>query len=138
MLPDPYSGAPGVNQVSEDTYEVTTRMTTENGDKRITFALRLVEPQEESRLVFSPLLNRFLKGENFQNRPVKISDSGRIRNELQTLCTDALEHYGEKVELHFDRISKNTISQSEQVILRNVLEWYKTNYPIWFEWLELC
>lgn len=137
MLPDPYSGAPGVNRISEDTYEVTTRMTTEKGDKRITFALRLLEPPTESRLVFSPLLNRFLKGESFRNRAVKISDSGRIRNELQTLCTDALEHYGEKVELHFDRIPRNTISRDEQIILRTVLEWYKENYPIWFDWLEL-
>ena len=138
MLPDPYSGAPGVNQINKDTYEVTVRMTTDKGDKRITFALRLMKNQGESRLVFSPLLNRFLKGENFRTRPVKISDSGRIRNELQTLCTDALEHYGEKVELHFTRIPKNTISEEEQVILRDVLTWYKENYPIWFEWLELA
>ncbi|MCG8619398.1 MAG: hypothetical protein MI802_24515 [Desulfobacterales bacterium] len=137
MLPDPYSGAPGVTQVSDDTWEVTVRMTSENGDKHITFALRLVEPFDQSKLVFSPLLNRFLKGEDFSTRPVKVSDSGRIRNELMTLCTDALEHFGPKVVLRFDKIPKATISDEEQVRLRDILTWYKENYPIWFEWLEL-
>ncbi|MCG8683832.1 MAG: hypothetical protein MI892_03085, partial [Desulfobacterales bacterium] len=137
MLPDPYSGADGVTQISEDTWEVTVRMTSEHGDKRITFALRLVEPFAQSKLVFSPLLNRFFKGEDFRTRPVKISDSGRIRNELQTLCTEALEHYGEKVVLHFDKISKATISLEEQEILKEILAWYKEHYPIWFDWLEI-
>lgn len=137
MLPDPYSGAPGVTQISDDTWEVTVRMTSEHGDKQITFALRLLEPFDQSKLVFSPLLNRFLKGEDFRTRPVKISDSGRIRNELQTLCTDALEHFGPKVVLRFDKIPRATISQAEQVRLREILEWYKTHYPIWFDWLEL-
>lgn len=137
MLLDPYSGAPGVTQISDDTWEVTVRMTSEHGDKQITFALRLLEPFDQSKLVFSPLLNRFLKGEDFRTRPVKISDSGRIRNELQTLCTDALEHFGPKVVLRFDKIPRATISQAEQVRLREILEWYKTHYPIWFDWLEL-
>ncbi|MEH0022659.1 MAG: hypothetical protein V6Z89_23620 [Desulfobacter sp.] len=137
MLPDPYSGAPGVTQISDDTWEVTVRMTSEHGDKQITFALRLLEPFDQSKLVFSPLLNRFLKGEDFRTRPVKISDSGRIRNELQTLCTDALEHFGPKVVLRFGKIPRATISQAEQVRLREILEWYKTHYPIWFDWLEL-
>ncbi|HCY84052.1 MAG TPA: hypothetical protein DHV36_02840, partial [Desulfobacteraceae bacterium] len=137
MLPDPYSGSPGVTRVSDDTWEVTVRMTSENGDKRITFALRLVEPFDQSKLVFSPLLNRFLKGEDFSTRPVKVSDSGRIRNELMTLCTDALEHFGPKVVLRFDKIPKATIPVEEQARLRDILTWYKENYPIWFEWLEL-
>jgi len=85
MLPDPYSGADGVTQVGEDIWEVTVRMTSEHGDKQITFALRLEEPLDQSKLIFSPLLNRFFKGEDFRTRAVKISDSGRIRNELMTL-----------------------------------------------------
>jgi len=137
MLPDPYSGSPGISQISDDTYSVTVRMTTEKADKRITFALKLIETFGESKLIFSPLLNRFLKGEDFETRAVKISDSGRIRNELQTLCTDALEHFGDKVILKFSKIPKATFSQEEQKILRNILTWYKKNYPIWFEWLEL-
>ncbi|MCP4023063.1 MAG: hypothetical protein GY729_14575 [Desulfobacteraceae bacterium] len=138
MLPDPYSGAPGVKQISEDTYQVVVRMTTEKGDKRITFTLQLLENFEESRLVFSPLLNRFLKGEDYEKRPVKISDSGRIRNELQTLCPDALEHYGQNIVLRFDQIPKATISEEDQIKLRQILTWYKINYPVWFEWLELA
>ncbi|MCG8632980.1 MAG: hypothetical protein MI863_04085, partial [Desulfobacterales bacterium] len=137
MLPDPYSGAPGVTRISEDTWEVTVRMTSELGDKQITFALRLLESFEQSKLVFSPLLNRFLKGEDFRTRPVKISDSGRIRNELQTLCTDALEHFGPKVVLRFDKIPEATISPEEHTRLKEILGWYKTHYPIWFDWLEL-
>ncbi len=137
MLPDPYSGSPGVNQISDDTYSVTVRMTTEKGDKRITFALKLLETFEESKLVFSPLLNRFFKGEDYKTRAVKISDSGRIRNELQTLCTEALEHFGDKIILQFDRIPEATFSPDDQATLKKVLIWYKTNYPIWFEWLEL-
>jgi hypothetical protein len=137
MLPDPYTGAPGVTQVSEDTYEVMVRMTSEKGDKQITFSLRLLEPFDQSKLVFTPLLNRFLKGEDFLTRAVKISDSGRIRNELQTLVTDALEHSHNKVILRFGKISKATICQEEQIALRKILDWYKKNYPIWFEWLEL-
>ncbi len=137
MLPDPYSGSPGVSRISDDTYSVTVRMTTEKADKKITFALKFLETFDESKLVFSPLLNRFLKGEDFENRAVKISDSGRIRNELQTLCTDALEHFGDKVVLKFSKIPKATFSDEEQKMLRNILTWYKNNYPIWFEWLEL-
>ncbi len=137
MLPDPYTGTPGVTQISDDTYEVTTRMATPKGDKRITFALKLAESFDESKLVFTPLLNRFLKGEDFTRRPVKVSDSGRIRNELQTLCMDALEHYGNKVVLKFDRIPKATISEAKQQVLKKILVWYKENYPIWFEWLDL-
>jgi len=137
MLPDPYSGSPGVTRISDDTYSITVRMTTENADKKITFALKLLETFDESKLVFSPLLNRFLKGEDFKTRAVKISDSGRIRNELQTLCTDALEHIGNTVILKFSKIPKATFSEKEQKMLRNILTWYKKNYPIWFEWLEL-
>jgi len=137
MLADPYSGFPGVTQISDDTYSVTVRMTTENADKKITFALRLIESYDHSKLIFSPLLNRFLKGEDFKARAVKISDSGRIRNELQTLCADALEHFGDKVVLQFKKIPRATISEAKQVILKDILTWYKDNYPIWFEWLEL-
>jgi len=137
ILPDPYSGFPGVNQISDDTYSVTVRMTTEKADKKITFALKLLETFGESKLVFSPLLNRFLKGEDFKIRAVKISDSGRIRNELQTLCTEALEYFGDKVVLKFNKIPKATFSGDEQKTLKNILLWYKKHYPIWFEWLEL-
>lgn len=137
MLPDPYSGSEGVKKLTDDIYEVTVRLTTEKADKKITFSLRLTETFKDSKLVFSPLLNRFLKGEDFKNRAVKISDSGRIRNELQTLCMDALEYFGDRVVLRFDKISKALISKKDQQQLKQVLSWYKENYPVWFEWLEL-
>jgi hypothetical protein len=138
MLPDPYSGIPGVQQISDDTFEVTARLSTRRGDKRVTFKLRLEETLEESQLVFQPLLNRFLRGEGFRDRPVKISDSGRIRNELQTLFSDALEHPGErKIVVYLDRIPP-IIPQKHLGLLREILEWYKENHPSWFDWLEIA
>ena len=108
------------------------------GDKRITFTLRLGEDMEESRLVFNPLLTRFFRGEDFRARAVKISDSGRIRNELQTLCTEALEHFGDhRVRVVFDRIPNEVISESDQTVLLEVLNWYKEEHPMWFSWLDV-
>jgi hypothetical protein len=138
MCPDPYSGASGVEQLSEDTWRVTVRMATPAGDKRIAFSLRLMESREQSRLIFNPLLMRFFLGEDYENRPVKISDSGRIRNELQTLCQEALEFEGsERIRLHFDRIPPEVISPANQRVLLEVLTWYKAHHPLWFSWLDL-
>jgi len=139
MRPDPYSGAPGVEEIIKDkSYKVTVRLVGRDGDKRIAFTLGLMETLEQSRLIFNPLLNRFMAGEDYVNRPVRISDSGRIRNELQTLCSEALEFIGEeRIRIHFSRIPKEMISEKNQAVLRQILEWYKTNHPIWFSWLEL-
>jgi hypothetical protein len=83
-------------------------------------------------------LTRFIYGEDFRTRPVKISDSGRIRNELQTLCSEALEYLGNgKIKVHFDRIPPEVISIEDQKVLREVLYWYKKHHPIWFRWLEI-
>ena len=138
MCPDPYSGAPGVEEVEPGVYRVTVRLASERGDKRITFTLRLTETLEQSRLVFSPLLRRFLAGADYERRPVKISDSGRIRNELQTLCAEALEFSNaNRIRLHFDRIPEAVIPPDHQVTLREVLTWYKRRHPVWFSWLEI-
>ncbi len=138
MLPDPYTGAPGIRQLADDTFKVTVRLSTTRGDQRTGFTLRLLEPLPKSRLIFNPLLNRFLRGEDFKERRVTISDSGRIRNELQTLCTEALEYFGDNgIRLHFKRIPHDVIPLEDQVKLREILEWYKANHPIWFRWLEL-
>ena len=59
----------------------------------------------------NPLLSRFMGGEDYQHRPVRISDSGRIRNELQTLCSEALEFpQQDHIRVHFDRIPAEVIS----------------------------
>jgi len=138
MLPDPYSNSPGVEKINDGTYTVTVRLSTRKGDKRIRFTFRLLETFEESKLVFNPLLIRFMAGEDFRHRPIKISDSGRIRNELQTLCSEALEYFDSyKIRIHFDMIPEDVISKEKQIILREILEWYKENHPIWFKWLEL-
>jgi hypothetical protein len=139
MGPDPYSGAPGVEQVEPGIYRVTVRLASTGGDKRITLTLRLGETFEQSRLVFSPLLNRFLAGEPFETRPVRISDSGRIRNELQTLCAEALEFVdSQRIRVHFDRIPPEVISPEKQQTLVKVLRWYKARHPLWFAWIELA
>ena len=138
MLPDPYSGIPGIKQVDDSTYEVTARLSSNTIDKRVTFTLRLLEKFEVSQLVFNPILNRFIHGEKYQERAVKMSDSGRIRNELQTLCSEALEHFGTNgIKVHFDKILPNVISSDNQKKLHEILSWYKKNHPIWFSWLEL-
>lgn len=136
MRPDPYSGAPGVEPVGENAYCVTSRLATARGDRRITFRLRLMDKVEEGRLVFNPLLTRFLYGEDFRTRPVRISDSGRIRNELQTLCSEALEFSPGKMRVIFDRIPPEVISREKRVRLLDVLRWYKEHHPIWFAWLD--
>jgi len=135
---DPFSGAEGVVKIEEGLYRTTARIATPKGDKRITFTLRLMESPVEQKLVFNPLLTRFFYGEDYCSRPVKISDSGRIRNELQTLCTEALEHKRDgRMRVRFDRIPPEVISEDEQEILRDVLQWYKKHHPIWFSWLEI-
>jgi hypothetical protein len=139
MGPDPYSGIEGVEELEPGVYRSTVRLASARGDKRIAFTLRLMETLEQSRLVFSPLLNRFLAGENYDTRPVKISDSGRIRNELQTLCAEALEFYdADHIRVHFDKIPPEVISLEDQKKLLEVLRWYKSRHPIWFSWLEIA
>ena len=138
MCPDPYTGAPGVEQVADGVYRCTVRMAGERGDKLITFTLRFMEQPAKRKPVFNPLLIRFFWGEDYRVRPVKISDSGRIRNELQTLCSDALEYEGDcSVRVVFDRIPPEVISYENQAILLEVLRWYKRRHPTWFRWLEI-
>jgi len=139
MQPDPYSGATGVEEIAANVYRTTVRAATPRGDKLITFHLRSMEKPDEGRLVFNPLLSRFFYGEDFRSRAVKISDSGRIRNELQTLCSEAIEHRSDNcLRLYFDRIPDEVISPKNQEILREALRWYKEHHPIWFRWLEIA
>jgi len=139
MCPDPYSGAPGVEEVEPGLYKVTVRLASSRGDKRITFTLRIMETLEQSWLVFNPLLSRFMGGEDYQHRPVRISDSGRIRNELQTLCSEALEFpQQDHILIHFDRIPPEVIPPASQVKLLEILRWYKQAHPLWFAWLDIA
>ena len=138
MCPDPYSGAPGVEEIEPGRYRVTVRLASSRGDKRITFTLRLMETLEQSWLVFNPLLSRFMGGEDYKLRPVKISDSGRIRNELQTLCSEALEFpQQDHIRVHFDRIPPEVIPPASQVKLLEILRWYKQHHPLGFSWLDI-
>jgi hypothetical protein len=138
MCDDPYTGVRGVTQIGEGRYEVTTRLATRNASAFITFRFRLMESLEQTRLVFSPLLTRFLSGIDPGSRAVKISDSGRIRNELQTMFSQALEHDGDRITVHFDRVDDKVMPREKQAAIRRVLEWYKANHPVWFSWLEIA
>jgi hypothetical protein len=139
MCPDPYSGAPGVTEIEPGLYRVTVRLAGKRGDKRITFTMRLMETLEQSWLVFNPLLSRFMGGEDYPRRPVRISDSGRIRNELQTLCSEALEFpEQDHIRVHFDRIPPEVIPPAAQVKLLEILRWYKKHHPLWFAWLDIA
>ncbi len=138
MLPDPYTGAHGVEQLSEDRYRVTTRAATRKGVLDVTLELRLMEPMDEMRMVFSPLLDRFYSGQDYRRRAVKISDSGRIRNELQTLFSEAIEYLPEdRLRVHFDQVDYAVMPADKRNLIREVLAWYKHSHPIWFQWLEL-
>jgi hypothetical protein len=138
MCDDPYTGYPGVQEVSEGVYRVTTRLATRKASARIAFTFRLMEPLAEARHVFSPLLVRYLSGVDHTKRPVKISDSGRIRNELQTMLSQALEYDNEILRVHFDRVDDKVMPKDKQAAIRKVLEWYKANHPVWFEWLQIA
>ena len=135
---DPYTGTSGVTQVSDGVYRVTTGLATHQAASRITFTFRLMEPLEKAKHVFSPLLVRFMSGVDHTTRPVKISDSGRIRNELQTMLSQALEHDGETVRVHFARLDEKVVPREKQEIIRKVLAWYRANHPVWFDWLEIA
>jgi hypothetical protein len=137
LCDDPYTGTEGVEDLGDRRYRVTTRLFTRNASSRITFTLKLKDSLEESKLVFSPLLVRFLEGADWKQRAVKISDSGRIRNELQTLISQALEYDGDRIRVHWDRIDDKVMPAHNQQVIRQVLEWYKSRHPVWFDWLEL-
>jgi hypothetical protein len=138
MGDDPYTGAPGVTKLADGVYRVTTRLATRKASSQISFTFRLMETFENTRHVFSPLLVRFLSGVDHTTRPVKVSDSGRIRNELQTMVPQALEHNGDRIVVRFDRVDENIVPRDKQAMLRSVLEWYRKNHPVWFEWLEVA
>lgn len=137
MGPDPYSNQHGVEDLGNSTYRVTVRLASLKGIKLVRFTFKLKDDLSESRLVFNPLLSRFMSGENYQDRPVKISDSGRIRNELQTICSEALEFVDDTIILHFDRIPEEVISEVMQKKLKEILTWYRKEHPLWFRWLKL-
>ena len=137
MCDDPYTGAPGVTEVADGVYRVTTRLATRKASSRITFTFRLMEPLDQMQHVFSPLLVRFLSGVDHTTRAVKISDSGRIRNELQTMLPQALEHVGDRIRVRLDRVDEKVMPREKQAAIRTVLEWYKANHPVWFEWLDV-
>ncbi len=138
MCEDPYTGTPGVERLADDRWRVTTQLATRHAQSRITFTFRLMESLEQARLVFSPLLVRAMNGADWTRRAVKVSDSGRIRNELQTMITQGLEHDGERIRVHFDQVDERVIPREKQAVIRRVLEWYKANHPVWFEWLDIA
>jgi hypothetical protein len=135
---DPYTGSPGVTQLAEGVYRVTTRLATRQAASDIAFTFRLMEPPDVARHVFSPLLVRFMSGVDHTTRPVKISDSGRIRNELQTMLSQALEHDGETMRVHFERLDERVVPREKQEVIRKVLTWYRANHPVWFQWLDIA
>ena len=139
MCPDPYSGVPGVEKVSDRVYQVSAQLVTGRGTKRVRFTFRLREPWETMKLIFNPLLDRFVAGEDYRKRAVKISDSGRIRNELQTLCPLALESFGSRgIRVRFNRINEGVMPKEKQAKIKEILAWFKENHPVWFSWLELA
>jgi hypothetical protein len=137
MCDDPYTGARGVVRLDDDRYRVTTRLSTRQASSTVTFTFRLTDGLEQARQVFSPLLVRFLDGTDVHQRGVKISDSGRIRNELQTMFSQAIEYEGDRMRVRFDRVDEGVMPRKNVEALQRVLAWYKAEHPVWFSWLEL-
>ncbi len=138
MLPDPYTGAPGVERIADDRWRVTICAATRLGMLEVTLTLRLMEPMDEMRMVFSPLLDRFYSGQDYRARAVKISDSGRIRNELQTLASEAIEYStDDRMRIDWSRIESSVLPADKTALIQEVLRWYKEQHPIWFTWLDL-
>ena len=133
---DPWR-APGVEDLGDGRYKVTTRLATRMAGSKVAFTFRLKEPKEEAWLVFSPLLVRFMSGSDWTERAVKVSDSGRIRNELQTLMSQALVYDGDRITVNFGRVDPLVLPPTKQDVIRRALAWYKGNHPVWFEWLEV-
>ncbi len=99
--------------------------------------LRATETPPEMRMSFSPLLDRFYAGQDYRSRPVRISDSGRIRNELQTLCAEAIEYLpGDRMMVHLDRLDDQVLPPDKKALIREVLAWYRATHPVWFGWLD--
>jgi len=137
MLPDPYTGLPGVEEIREGVYRVTTRVSTRRRMRDVTLTLRATQPADEMRMSFSPLLDRFYAGQDYTTRPVRISDSGRIRNELQTLCAEAIEYLPqERMVVHLEWIDDTVMPADKKVFIREVLAWYRKQHPVWFGWLQ--
>lgn len=138
MLPDPYTGCPGVEDLGGGAYRVTVRSMTRNRELEVSLTLRLMETFTESKLIFLPLLDRFYAGQDHRNRAVKVSDSGRIRNELQTLASEAIEHRENGIlEVDLNRVDDAVLPPDKKRLIHEVLRWYKGNHPIWFKWLDL-
>lgn len=139
MLPDPYTGMRGVEDLGDGRFRVMTRAATRGAMVEVKLTLRLTEAEPEMRMVFSPLLDRFYAGQDYRKRAVKVSDSGRIRNELQTLASEAIEYLGEdRLRLHLDWVDDEVLSADKKALISEVLHWYQENHPIWFSWLELA
>jgi len=138
MLADPYTGNDGVEEVGEGVYRVTTRAATKLGQLDVTLTLRLADPMDEMQMVFSPLLDRFYAGQDYRTRAVKVSDSGRIRNELQTLVSEAIEYLeNDCLRVNFEAIDDAVMAPDKKALIQEILGWYKENHPIWFRWLEI-
>ena len=62
---------------------------------------------------------------------------GRFRNELQTLCAEAIEYLpGERMRVHFDRLDDEVMAADKRALIKEVLGWYRDQHPVWFGWLE--
>jgi hypothetical protein len=139
ILDDPYTGVSGVEDLGPSLYRVSTRMASPGRIREVRLTFRLTESHDESRRIFLPLLDRFYAGEDYRTRPVKISDSGRIRNELQTWCSEALEHFGDNgIRLRLQDVDDSLLSPDKKKLVEEVLHWYKQRHPIWFRWLEIA
>jgi hypothetical protein len=53
------------------------------------------------------------------------------------MFSQGLEYDGETIRVFFDRVDDSVLPADERQRIREVLEWYKAKYPVWFGWLEI-
>ena len=51
---------------------------------------------------------------------------------------EAIEKEVDEILALFDRVDDKVLPKDKQAAIKRVLEWYKANHPVWFEWLEIA
>jgi len=161
---DAYSNLQGVKKFPDGTYQVSARAYFKGGIKDYVFTFKARQSEEHLKKVFTPLLVRFLKGEDYQNRRIKYRDYGRIKIELLESYADGVTPQNGKIvfdpnlfykvkkgddhvsaKYYFsnghEAVNKTQIIQNrpygEIIKLMEILNWFKQNSGGTFDFIEI-
>ncbi len=129
MLTDPYTNLPGIQPVEgePDTYRVTVRL----GERVIVLTIALELPDEESKTVFYPLLDRLYEDPSLlHRRPLKSSDIGRILNELRTWSWNSVIRLPDaSIRIDLSNVDEAVIPTDKKALILQVLDHYRRRHP---------